>query len=146
MRNADRLSAVLLIATGTCLLWLVIPAQIGPGPKNVLSPRALPQLLSIGIIVLSLALFAESFLKSGLEEETKPAFGRYVWRAGGLISVILLSLLALSFTHPLVSTGVLIAGTALVLGEKRLWVIALLFGALSAFGFWLIHIVLNSRI
>ncbi|WP_158972217.1 tripartite tricarboxylate transporter TctB family protein [Chachezhania sediminis] len=121
MKRADLVSGLVLAAFGVVMLAVVIPAQIEPAPDGYVSPRLVPNLAMIVIVALSLLLVLQSLPKS--EETPKagtPVFFARDWVALAKISgVFAASLVLFWLGSPLAAGAVLIAGTLLLLGERR---------------------------
>lgn len=118
MRRANAISGIVLIVVSIMTLLVIIPWQIEDGPAGMMSPRLVPQLTMGAVLVLSILLVVSNLGPAGSEDVTP--FSRDELRALALISAVFAVSIALYFAvGPLAFGIVLVAGTLLVLGERR---------------------------
>ena len=123
MRRANAISGIVLIVVSIMTLLVIIPWQIEDGPAGMMSPRLVPQLTMGAVLVLSILLVVSNLGPAG-PEDVSP-FSRDELRALALISAVFAVSIALYFAvGPLAFGIVLVAGTLLVLGERRPLVVA----------------------
>lgn len=121
MRRANVVSGVVLALFGLAMLLVVIPAQIEPGPPGLMSPRLVPN-LTMGLVTGLAVLLAVTNLRVPAEDSAPsalPISGAEVaalFKLGGVFAV---ALALYAMASPLAAGAALIAGTLLVLGERR---------------------------
>lgn len=126
MRRANLLSGAVLAIFGLVMLLIVIPAQIEPGPEDIMSPRLVPNMMMVLVSVLSLALILSN-LPTGRTDPDPAPISRAELLSLGKHAVVFAAALGLFlFGTPLIAGFVLIGGLLLALGERRLWMIALM--------------------
>lgn len=128
MKRADLISGAFLAAFGLLMLIVVIPAQIDTAPDGFVSPRLVPNLAMIVVTGLSLLLVVKS-----LRQVDDSPWGRMkVFSRGEMIAllkigaVFAVSLAAFLLGAPPVAGIVLVAGTLLLLGERRPLILVLM--------------------
>ncbi|MGE4325233.1 MAG: tripartite tricarboxylate transporter TctB family protein [Pseudodonghicola sp.] len=148
MKRADLISGAILAAFGLLMLIVVIPAQIETAPDGFVSPRLVPNLAMILVTGLSLLLVVKNLRPSG-DSAWAPAT---VFSRGEMIAllkigaVFAVSLAAFLFGSPLVAGIVLVAGTLLLLGERRPLILVLMPAALLLAIWALFYKLLGSPI
>lgn len=130
MRSANLISATILILFSILMLWIVIPTQIEQGPKGMMSPRLLPQMMMWLILGLSVLLILTNLRKphggtsapsdTPLADYSAPPISRNEISALLKIgAVMILALVLFLTTGPLLSGVAVITGGLAVLGERR---------------------------
>jgi hypothetical protein len=123
-RAASRFAALREIAVVAGLaglaLW-IIPQQTVSGPVLGLPPAFLPKVCAIAILTLALVALAYRLWRP---EPLADARLAPPWPAALIIGVVLAATAALQFAGPIASGLVAVALGLVVLGEKRLPVIA----------------------
>ncbi|SDO88551.1 Tripartite tricarboxylate transporter TctB family protein [Lutimaribacter pacificus] len=123
MRRANAISGFVLAAIAILALLVVIPWQIENGPAGMMSPRLVPQLMMGAVLVLSVLLVLTNLEPAGRDDP--PPFSREELRALALISGVFAVSITLYLTIGALAFGsVLVAGTLVVLGERRPLIVA----------------------
>lgn len=133
MRRANVVSGILLSLIGLAALFVLIPWQIEPGPAGMMSPRLVPTIMMAVVTGLALLLVANNLRPD--PDETEEAYAWPITRSeiAGLVklgAVFALSVALFEWVSPLAAGAALVAGTLLVLGERRPLVIVLMPSAL----------------
>lgn len=148
MRRANVFSGVVLAVFGLVMLFAVIPWQIAPGPKGMMSPRVVPSIMMAVITALSVLLVVNNLRSgsaSGIEEKfpiSRAEFAALV-KLGGVFALAIAFYLWLS---PLAAGVALLVGALVVLGERRIMVITLMPAALLLAIWFLFYRVLGTAI
>lgn len=128
MKRADLISGIVLAVFGLMMLAFVIPLQIEKAPPGYVSPRLVPNLAMISIVGLSGLLIVKSLRKAG----APPLLPEAVFSRSELIALLKISavftvaLVLFWLGTPLGAGIVLIAGTLVLLGERRPLVLVLM--------------------
>ena len=118
MRRANVISGMVLAIFAILTLLVLIPWQIEEGPRGMMSPRLVPQLVMGAVLVLS-AILVLTNLGARATGEVSP-FSREELRAFGLIGVVFALALGSYFLAGALAFGlVLVGGALLALGERR---------------------------
>ena len=118
MRRANALSGLVLAAIAILTLLFVIPSQIEAGPQGMMSPRLVPRMMMIGVLLLSILLFATN-LGPGQGDDPSP-FSRGELLALAAIGGVFALSIALYYLVGALAFGVtLVVGSLLALGERR---------------------------
>lgn len=132
MRTANLISGVVLAAFGMLMILVIIPVQIEEGPPGMVSPRLVPQIMVWVITALSLLLVVTNLRHKGRDDPAPISRSELV----ALLKIGLAFALALSLffvAGPLWAGIALVAGTLVLLGERRpLVVIGITVGLLGA--------------
>ena len=145
MKRANLISGTLLCVFSLSMLVFVIPSQIGTGPSGMMSPRLVPQMMMIGIFVLSVLLTITSLRRDS--GDGPPPISRGEMMALLRISAVFAIAIALyEVFGALVGASSLVILGLLVLGERRPLVIGSLSVALLT-GLWaLFYKILGTAI
>lgn len=121
MKRADLVSGIILAVFGLFMLTVVIPAQIEPAPDDYVSPRLVPNLAMIVITALALLLAVRNLrAPDGDPSAGKAIFSRPEMIALLKIAVVFAVSLGLFWLGLHLAAGIaLIAGTLVLLGERR---------------------------
>lgn len=122
MRKANVISGVILMCL--CLLGLtfLIPSQIEQGPPDMMSPRLVPNMMLVLIAALAALLVVQNWgAGRAVAERDKPPISVedlfWLMKIGGVFGI---SIAGHLLVGPLVGAIVLLDGTLLLLGERRL--------------------------
>lgn len=149
MKHANAVSGVVLTLFGLVTLFIVIPWQIEPGPKDIMSPRLVPSMMMIIIIALSalLTLTNVRAIRLNPQEASKPPVSRFELMALLKIgAVFALAIMLYLLVSPLAAGAALVIGTLIVLGERRPLVLILMPTALLLAIWFLFYKVLGTAI
>jgi hypothetical protein len=141
MARGDFASSLLLLVFGLLVLFWVIPAQIAEPQFNVtMSPRLVPQICALAIVVLSVLLLVQAVLR--IRKEQAPHATVWMSRGeflafAGVPLVILTAGIVFSFGFHVASGCVLIWGT-LALMQVRAPGVYVLLPVLSLAASWLL--------
>lgn len=145
MRTANIVSGMVLAVFGLSMIFVILPIQIEEGPPGMVSPRLVPQIMLWVITCLSL-LLAASNLRSGRNDEPSPISKDEVI-ALVKVAAAFAAALTLYFTAGALWAGVvLVAGTLLLLGERRIHVIVLMTGGILGMTWLLFYQILGTPI
>lgn len=118
MKRANAISGMVLAIFAIVTLTIIIPWQIEQGPRGMMSPRLVPQLMMGAILLLS-ALLVLTNLGPASPDDTPP-FSRAELRALAAISGVFAVATGLYYLAGSLAFGVaLVAGALIVLGERR---------------------------
>ena len=123
MKRANAISGLVLAIFAALTLVVIIPWQIEPGPRGMMSPRLVPQIMMGAILLLSVLLLVTNL---GPDASGAPSpFTRAELAALGAIGAIFaVSLVLYYLVGPLAFGLALVGGSLLVLGERRPLVVA----------------------
>lgn len=131
MRTANLISGAALAVFGLFMIFAVIPVQIEEGPPGMVSPRLVPQIMLWTITGLALLLVATN-LQPKNEDGPAPISRTEILALLKIGAAFAVALTLFSLTGPLWAGVVLVAGTLLLLGERRpLVVLAMTTGMLG---------------
>ena len=145
MKFVDILSGVGLCAFSLLMLFVIIPWQIEPAPSGYLSPRLIPQLMMGAVAVLAVLQVFNALRRQNADQgfPIKKSEILALIKIGGVFA----SAIILYFMEtPLGASIVLIAGTMVVLGERRVWLIVSMTGGLIFTAWYLFYQILNTAI
>lgn len=125
MRSANLVSGVILIGFSISMLMWIIPAQIEEGPAGMMSPRLLPQMMVWLIFGLATLLIASNLRININTPEVSPITSSELLALAKIGGVFAVALALFLTTGPLLAGIALITGAQVILGERRLHVIAL---------------------
>ena len=147
MRRANVVSGMVLAAVGALVLLLVNPWQIEEGPAGMMSPRLVPNLSMVVVMVLSILLVVQNLRAADRPEDAGSPIPRRELVAFAKIAALFGLAIAL-YIHvsPLAAGGVLMVGGFLALGERRPLVIVLLTGGLLGAVWLLFYRLLGTAI
>jgi len=127
LRRADVVGSLLLLTISLLMLLVVIPSEVSDGQWYVLSPYAYPNAICGALVIFSVLLLAQAlFKKNHYEPEQKKILSLFQI----LIFVLLVALITfgvwlISVLGVLIGGPILIMSIALIMGERRLWVLLL---------------------
>lgn len=145
MNRTDFISGAIFLAFGILLLTVIIPWQIADPSRALISPRLMPQICAVGIIILAIAQCAKALREN---DPTKTArFSRAELIAlSGVIGLFALALVLFALTGPLLPAIVLIVLPMLALGERRIWLLLLLPALCITFVYVVLYVLAGSSI
>jgi len=151
MRRANVVSGVVLAVFGLVMLFAVIPWQIEPGPKDMVSPSLVPNLMMIVITGLAVLLAITNLRDGGITGETAEDAAPPISRAELMALVKIGGVFALAvalylWVSPLAAGAALMIGALVALGERRLLVVVLMPAALLLALWLLFYKVLGTAI
>ncbi len=123
-KSADLISSTILLAFGLALVFFIIPNQIDlPDYEVTMSPRLLPYICGIAIIVLSTILIVQRLIERFGEFEP-PIEGWFsaaeIKALGGVAGLFVICIALFVYIAPLVSGAVLVVGLLALFGERNL--------------------------
>ncbi|POF34903.1 tripartite tricarboxylate transporter TctB family protein [Roseibium marinum] len=119
MRRANVISGAVLTVFSLVMLFVIIPWQIDPAPKGMISTRLVPNLMMIAIAAMSVVLIVTNLKSANGATDPSPltlADLRVVLRIGGLFAAVIALYLLIG---PLPAGFALVFGGLLLLGERR---------------------------
>ncbi len=145
MRQADIWAGSFVAVLALLILVVVIPWQIEPAPEGFVSPRLVPQITMSIVALLSVLQVIGALRRTGPDEPMPVSRGEIMalLRIGADFALALALFL---WAGPLAAAIALIVGTLLVLGERRLWLIALMPAVLIVAVWYLFYHVLGTAI
>lgn len=147
MRRANVVSGVVLALFGLLMLFVVIPAQIEPGPDGIVSPRLVPNMMMILVIALALLLIVTNLrAPAGWMPDPVPITWSELAALVKIGAVFAVSIGLYLLVSPLAAGAALIVGALVVLGERRPVVIVLMPAALLLVIWVLFYKVLGTAI
>lgn len=118
MRTANLISGAALVVFGLLMTFVVIPAQIEEGPPGMVSPRLVPQIMLWAITGLALLLVATN-LRPKAEDGPAPISTSEILALLKVAAAFAIALVLFFLAGPLWAGIALVAGTLLLLGERR---------------------------
>lgn len=132
MRTANLLSGAALVVFGLLMTFVVIPVQIEEGPAGMISPRLVPQIMLWTITGLALLLVLTN-LRAKPNDDPAPISRAEIIALLKIGAAFAVAIALFFFAGPLWAGIALVAGTLLLLGERRpLVVVAMTAGLLGA--------------
>lgn len=132
MRTANLVSGVALVAFGLLMTFVVIPLQIEEGPPGMVSPRLVPQIMLWMITGLALLLVLTN-LRAKPGSDPAPISRSEILALLKIAAAFAVALTLYLLVGPLWAGIALVAGTLLLLGERRpLVVVGMTVGLLAA--------------
>jgi len=127
LRKADVVGSLLLLAFSLLMLVVVIPAEVSGGKWYGLSPYAYPNAICGALAIFSLLLLGQAiFKKSHYLTDNKKILSLFqVLIFTFLVAIIIFGVWLISVLGVLIGGPLLIIFIALVMGERRLWVLFL---------------------
>lgn len=126
MRRADLIGGVFLFAVSLLMLFVIIPAEVSDGKWYGLSPYAYPNIICGAMAIFSLLLIGQSIFKKeryrGADSVDLTLFQLGVFVL--LILTVIAGVWLISFAGFFIGSPVLIVAVALIMGERRLRVLA----------------------
>jgi len=127
------------------MIFVVIPWQIEPAPSGYVSPRLVPQLMMSAVAILSIMQVLSALRRNGTDQDfpiRKSEILALIKIGGGFVIAVTLYIIG----SPLGASIALIAGTMVMMGERRLWLIVLMTGGLTFAAWYLFYQILNTAI
>ena len=126
LKRKDLISALIMLALGACIIWILIPAGVVE-PKKIkyaaLSPSYYPRIVAIGLMILGAGLL----IRSGLTATDASSEANSHPRAKQRTLIFMLILLSLALTLEwlgfIVASALALAAALILGGEKRLYII-----------------------
>ena len=143
MRRADIWSGAGIACIALLILFVVIPWQIEPAPEGYVSPRLVPQLMMIAVALLSVQQALGAALRRD-PDTPMPVTRAEIAAFVKIGAVFALALGLFLWVAPLAAAVALIAGTLVVLGERRLWLILAMPAGLILAVWYLFYHVLGT--
>ena len=132
MRTANLVSGVALVAFGLLMTFVVIPMQIEEGPPGMVSPRLVPQIMLWMITGLALLLVLTN-LRAKPGYDPAPISRSEILALLKIAAAFAVALTLYLLVGPLWAGIALVAGTLLLLGERRpMVVVGMTVGLLAA--------------
>lgn len=127
MRRADVVGSLLLLTFSLLMLLVVIPSEVSDGQWYGLSPYAYPNAICGALAIFSVLLLAQAiFKKNHYEPEQQTILSLFqVFIFVLLVAVITFGVWLISVLGVLIGGPILIVLIALIMGERRLWVLLL---------------------
>lgn len=127
MRRADVVGSLLLLTFSLLMLLVVIPSEVSDGQWYGLSPYAYPNAVCGALAIFSLLLLGQAIFKKGHystdQHQILSLFQVLIFIL--LVSVITFGVWLISVLGVLIGGPILILSIALIMGERRLWVLLL---------------------
>ena len=118
MKRANAITGVVLAIIAILSLVVIIPWQIETGPRGMMSPRLVPQIMMGCILLLSVVLVVTNLGPDA--PGAPPPFSRQELIALALIGgVFAAAILLYLLVEPLAFGVALVAGSLVSLGERR---------------------------
>ncbi|MCB1362102.1 MAG: hypothetical protein H6899_10575 [Rhodobacter sp.] len=147
MRATETLTGlVLALFAGVMLVW-IIPAEIPRGVAGQLSPRLVPQVAVSGILVLGLWIAGAALVGGRLPAHRPGPFSRPELVALVVLpALVLASIWVLALAGPVPAGVLLVAGAALLMGERRPVALILLPAGSLTLGWVLLYRILGTTV
>ena len=147
MRIADITSGTVLFFGSLYMILFGIPAQIDAVEHATISPRTLPYVCSVAVLLLSAFLVVSRMRGPATEEECGSPLtrGHLLW-TGIILGTILLGLFLLGPVGPLAASATIILILMLALGERRPVVLVVLPAGLIFLGWLLFYQILGTAV
>lgn len=145
MRTANVISGAVLAVFGLLMIFVVIPIQIEEGPPGMVSPRLVPQVMLWSITGLSLLLIVTN-LRSDEDEGPAPISRSEILALLKFAVAFAVALALFFLAGPLWAGIALVAGTLLLLGERRPLVVAAMTAGLMGATWVLFYQILRTPI
>lgn len=124
-RNRNLVSAVLMLALGACLIWILIPAGVAE-PKKIkyaaLSPSYYPRLVAVALMMLGAGVLVRAL--SDRKDNYTAAADRHPQATQRIICFLLILLffaLSMKWLGFIVAAAIALFLALLLGGERRLW-------------------------
>lgn len=145
MRQANLISALVLLIASVLFWFWVIPAQIGESQGEEVSPRLLPYICVLGIGVLSIFLLVNNWRAKGNEQASPISWAEA--RAFAVIgSLLAIGIGVFMYLGALAATLFIVWGILLAMGERRPLPLLLIPGVLLLGAYLLFYKVLGTAI
>ena len=127
MRRADVVGSLFLLAFSLLMLMVVIPSEVSDGQCYGLSPYTYPNAVCGALAIFSVLLLRQAIFKKGhystYQHQILSLFQVLIFIL--LVSVITFGVWLISVLGVLIGGPILIISIALIMGERRLWVLLL---------------------
>ena len=145
MRTANLISGVVLAMFGLLMIFVVIPVQIEEGPPGMVSPRLVPQIMLWAITGLALLLVATN-LRATSGDGPAPISRAEILALLKIAAAFAVALALFFLAGPLWAGIALVAGTLLLLGERRPLVVVLMTAGMLGATWVLFYQILRTPI
>lgn len=145
MRTANLISGVALAMFGLLMIFVIVPVQIEKGPPGMVSPRLLPQIMLWMITGLACLLVVTN-LRRPETDSFSPISRSEVVALGKIALAFAVSLTLFRLAGPLWAGIALVAGTLVLLGERRPLLIVLMTAGLLGAIWVLFYQILRTPI
>lgn len=145
MRTANLISGVVLAMFGLLMIFVVIPVQIEEGPPGMVSPRLVPQIMLWAITGLALLLVATN-LRATPGDGPAPISRAEILALLKIAAAFAVALALFFLAGPLWAGIALVAGTLLLLGERRPLVVVLMTAGMLGATWVLFYQILRTPI
>ncbi len=127
MRRADVVGSLFLLTFSLLMLLVVIPSEVSDGQWYGLSPYTYPNAVCGALAIFSVLLLGQAIFKKGhySTDQTQIISPFQVLIFILLVSVITFGVWLISVLGVLIGGPILILSIALIMGERRLWVLLL---------------------
>lgn len=145
MRTANLISGVALAMFGLLMIFVIVPVQIEEGPPGMVSPRLLPQIMLWMITGLACLLVVTNLHRPETDSPS-PISRSEVVALGKIALAFAVSLTLFRLAGPLWAGIALVAGTLVLLGERRPLLIVLMTAGLLGAIWVLFYQILRTPI
>lgn len=149
MRRANIVSGFVLAAFGLIMIFAVIPWQIEPGPKGMMSPSLVPMMMMGLVTALSVLLVIVNLRAQARTPDaasTPPISPADLIALVKIGAVFAIAISLYLWVSPLAAGAALMVGALVALGERRPLVIILMPAALLLAIWFLFYQVLGTAI
>ncbi len=123
--NRNLVSALLMLALGACVIWILIPAGVTE-PKKIkyaaLSPSYYPRLVAVALMMLGAGVLLRTLTESKHNvQATEDRHPQATQRIFGFFLILLFFALSLKWLGFIVAATIAMFLALLLGGERRLW-------------------------
>lgn len=122
MRRANIISGIVLAIFGLVMIFAIIPWQIETAPQGFVSPRLVPYITMVVVVVLSAQLVLSNWrmpANASNIDKASPISRAEIIALLKIGAIFALSIALYLWVSPLAAGATLIVVTLLVLGERR---------------------------
>lgn len=146
MRRADLWSGIILAVVGLASIFIIVPAQIAPGPAGYMSPRLVPTMMMTLVTGLAILMIVRNITPRP-DDKIAAIFTRSEAMAVLQLAAVFAGALALyHWTTPLIAGIALVLGALVALGERRPLVLLAMPGILMLLIWLLFYKLLGTAI
>tara|TARA_B110000503_G_C7107891_1_gene396726 strand:- start:5 stop:451 length:447 start_codon:yes stop_codon:yes gene_type:complete len=147
MRKADFFGALIWLGFGLSMLFYIIPTHVEKGKWYGLSPYFYPQFISLLIVIFSLLMLANCFLKSKRYEGQSVDLNIHrLIQFSIFLMVVFLGFLLIEKLGVLIGAPLMISAIALLMGERSIFRLCLTATLPVATVYLLVRYVLESAL